>query len=105
MGYGRNNYRGYSRNSTSGTGSAPTAKQTAYLDALITKAGMTRREWEESVGLIEANPWGGRLRTEAITRANVSRWIDALQAHTSTRRALLYANRCTHEDYPCCGCE
>lgn len=59
---------------------APTQRQRDYLAALIKQAGVTPEEWQESVGLIEANAWGGRLRTEMITRANMSRWIGDLKS-------------------------
>jgi hypothetical protein len=62
---------------------APTPKQLSYLAALVERAGMTQDQWRESVGLYESSPWGKRLRTEMITRAAVSRWIDALKARAS----------------------
>jgi hypothetical protein len=62
---------------------APTPKQLAYLNSLITRAGMTQEQWRESVGLYEHSPWGNRLRTELITRQRVSIWIDALKGRQS----------------------
>jgi len=65
--------------------SAPTPKQLSYLTALINRSGMTREQWEDSVGLREHSPWGVRLRTELITRQRVSIWIDALRSAERTR--------------------
>ena len=60
--------------------SQPTAKQLSYLNALISKSGMTREQWEDSVGLREHSPWGVRMRSEMITRQRVSVWIDMLRS-------------------------
>lgn len=62
---------------------APTDRQRSYLAALIKRAGMTDEEWRDSVGLYETSPWGKRLRTEMITRARMSVWIDQLRERTS----------------------
>ena len=74
----RPNRRPYSERGASN--SAPTGKQLAYLAALVGQSGQTQEEWRESKGLYETSPWGKRLRTEMITRANVSRWIDELKS-------------------------
>jgi hypothetical protein len=76
----------------------PTQRQLDYLNSLIEKSGITQQQWQESVGLIEANAWGGRVRNEMITRRNVSRWIDRLISCQPPKRR----GRC--EDAPCCGC-
>ncbi len=65
------------------SGNTPTPKQLSYLAALVSHAGLTQEEWRESVGLYESSPWGNRLRTEMITRAAVSRWIDALKSRSA----------------------
>lgn len=57
----------------------PTPRQLAYLASLVEKSGMTQDEWRESIGLYEHSPWGKRLRTERVTRSNVSVWIDMLK--------------------------
>jgi hypothetical protein len=63
--------------------SAPTPKQLAYFDALVKRVmdaeSADKHAVYESLGLIESSPWGGRIRSEAITRANVSRHIDTLK--------------------------
>lgn len=61
---------------------SPTPSQLACLSTLISRSGMTQAEWRESVGLYEHSPWGKRLRTEAITRAAVARWIRDLRTLT-----------------------
>lgn len=79
MSYANRN-RGYQRQASGGvSGNAPTSKQLSYLSALIERSGMTRTEWEDSVGLLEHSPWGVRMRSEMITRQRVSIWIDALK--------------------------
>lgn len=57
----------------------PTDRQLKYLASLVENSGMTQDEWRESVGLYEHSQWGKRLRTESITRAAVSAWIDQLK--------------------------
>lgn len=57
----------------------PSDRQLKYLAALVDRSGMTQDEWRDSVGLYEHSPWGKRLRTESITRAAVSAWIDQLK--------------------------
>jgi hypothetical protein len=75
----RSNYR-RPQHSAAPSGNAPTQRQLDYLNALITQAGMTQDQFGESVGLYESSPWGKRTRTELITRARVSIWIDQLKA-------------------------
>jgi hypothetical protein len=65
------------------TGNRPTERQLAYLASLVSAAGLTQDEWRTQVGLYETSPWGRRLRTEVITRASVSAWIDQLKAGRS----------------------
>jgi hypothetical protein len=65
--------------------SNPTPKQLDYLNSLIERAGLTREQFHESTGLYEHSPWGDRLRSELIARANVSRWIDDLRKRTVVR--------------------
>jgi hypothetical protein len=61
----------------------PTPKQLAYFNSLVKKVaekrGVPERDIHQELGLVEANAWGGRLRTEAITKASVSRHIDTLK--------------------------
>lgn len=67
--------------------SQPTPKQLSYLTALIARSGMTREQWEDSVGLREHSPWGVRFRSENVTRAAVSVWIDRLIASQREQKA------------------
>lgn len=64
----------------------PTPRQLAYLASLVEKSGITQDEWRESIGLYEHSPWGKRLRTERITRANVSVWIDMLKKEAANEK-------------------
>lgn len=59
--------------------SQPTSKQLSYLNSLISKSGMSREQWEDSVGLREHSQWGVRMRSELVTRQRVSIWIDQLR--------------------------
>ena len=73
---------GRRRSAGSTPGNKPTPAQLNYLAALLAQAGMTQEEWRDSVGLYETSAWGKRLRSEIITRSNVSRWISALNGNT-----------------------
>jgi hypothetical protein len=68
--------------------STPTEKQLSYLNALITKAGMTQEQFNETRGLYETSPWGKRLRAENITRASVSRWITQLKEEIARKETM-----------------
>jgi hypothetical protein len=65
---------------------APTPKQSGYFARLVVEVAAKEDTDEngvyESLGLIESNAWGGRMREEVITKANMSRWIDQLKART-----------------------
>jgi len=76
----RPNRRPYA--SRGASNSAPTDRQKEYLAALIEKSGQSQEDWREAHGLYEHSPWGKRLRTEMITRASMSRWIDELKSRT-----------------------
>lgn len=78
---GYRNRRPYSQRGASS--SAPSPEQLSYLADLVAKSGQTQEQWRDSKGLYETSPWGKRLRTEMITRSNVSRWIDELKSRQS----------------------
>lgn len=86
-GYARR--RQYTRSRGISTGPSPA--QLSYLNDLAIKAGYKDgtggRQFREALGLYESSPWGDRLRTEAITSAAVSRWIDLLKEKIAIKEA------------------
>ena len=83
--YARN--RQYTR--SRGISSGPSTAQLSYLNDLAIKAGYedgtSGQAFRERFGLYESSPWGNRLRSEAITSAAVSAWIDILKSEIAAK--------------------
>lgn len=94
---------------TTTTGTPATPKQMAYLRKLVAAEGLDLDTWliergcSREVGFPQS-----RTVADVPSKSQASRLIDELaprqprRPRYSGRRPMFY--KCTHEDYPCCGC-
>lgn len=90
-----------------------TDRQMAYLRKLVEAQGSDIRTFLINQGITKTEGWPVPEIVAAVpTKAQASRLIDSLapastgyarRSRGGRRYTPMY--RCTHEDYPCCGCE
>jgi hypothetical protein len=89
---------------------AASEKQMRYLRDLVSAAGLDMSKFLIERGISEVKGWPtGETVARLPSKAEASRLIDELVptrgSYRPRGRRHVRFYRCTHEDYPCCGCE